>query len=58
LILLTGWDKKTPLYDPMCGSGTILTEAAMIAHNVAPGLYRRDFGFTIGLISTKSFSNR
>ena len=46
LILLTGWDKKTPLYDPMCGSGTILTEAAMIAHNVAPGLYRRDFGFT------------
>jgi putative N6-adenine-specific DNA methylase len=46
LILLTGWDKKTPLYDPMCGSGTLLTEAAMIAHNVAPGLYRRDFGFT------------
>ena len=46
IILLTGWDKKTPLYDPMCGSGTFLTEAAMIAHNIAPGLYRNDFGFT------------
>ncbi|KAA9338840.1 THUMP domain-containing class I SAM-dependent RNA methyltransferase [Adhaeribacter soli] len=46
IILLTGWDKKTPLYDPMCGSGTLLTEAAMIAHNIAPGLYRHDFGFT------------
>jgi putative N6-adenine-specific DNA methylase len=46
MILLSGWDQKQPLYDPMCGSGTILTEAALIARNIAPGLYRDDFGFT------------
>ena len=45
MIMLTGWDKKTPLVDPMCGSGTILTEAAMIAMNMAPNLKRKDFGF-------------
>ena len=46
IILLTGWDKQSPLIDPMCGSGTFLTEAALIAHNIAPGLYRRNyFGF-------------
>lgn len=45
MVYLSGWDKQTPLYDPMCGSGTILTEAALIAHNIAPGLYREDFGF-------------
>jgi putative N6-adenine-specific DNA methylase len=46
MILLSGWDQKQPLYDPMCGSGTLLTEAALIARNIAPGLYRDDFGFT------------
>ncbi|GGK71526.1 class I SAM-dependent RNA methyltransferase [Rufibacter glacialis] len=45
ILLLSGWDKRTPLYDPMCGSGTFLAEAAMLAHNIAPGLYRKDFGF-------------
>ncbi|MFB9862503.1 THUMP domain-containing class I SAM-dependent RNA methyltransferase [Rufibacter immobilis] len=45
ILLLSGWDRKSPLYDPMCGSGTLLTEAAMLAHNIAPGVYRRDFGF-------------
>ncbi len=46
IILLTGWDKKSPLIDPMCGSGTFLTEAALLAHHIAPGLYRPDgFGF-------------
>ncbi|WP_207431253.1 THUMP domain-containing class I SAM-dependent RNA methyltransferase [Sabulibacter ruber] len=45
ILLLSGWDKKTPLYDPMCGSGTFLTEAAMLAHNIAPGVYRKDYGF-------------
>ncbi|WP_066831480.1 THUMP domain-containing class I SAM-dependent RNA methyltransferase [Rufibacter ruber] len=45
ILLLSGWDKKTALYDPMCGSGTFLTEAAMLAHNIAPGVYRKDFGF-------------
>lgn len=45
LLLLSGWDKKTPLIDPMCGSGTFLTEAAMIATNTAPGTHRKQFGF-------------
>lgn len=45
MIMLTGWDGTEPLYDPMCGSGTILTEAALIAKNIAPGLYRESFGF-------------
>lgn len=45
LLLLSGWDKKTWLHDPMCGSGTFLTEAALIATNTAPGLYRRGFTF-------------
>ena len=40
LIKLTQWDTKIPLLDPMCGSGTILIEAALIANNIAPGLYR------------------
>jgi putative N6-adenine-specific DNA methylase len=40
MVLLSGWKYKTPLYDPMCGSGTILIEAAMIARNIAPGLQR------------------
>ncbi|MFH0864637.1 MAG: THUMP domain-containing protein [Bacteroidota bacterium] len=45
LVLLSGWDKKTTLIDPMCGSGTILSEAALIAENKAPGLFRNNFGF-------------
>lgn len=45
IILLTGWDKKSPFVDPMCGSGTLVAEAALLARNIAPGLYRRDFGF-------------
>lgn len=45
MVLLSGWDKKIPLVDPMCGSGTILTEAAMIAMNMPPNLKRKDFGF-------------
>jgi putative N6-adenine-specific DNA methylase len=40
LILLTDWDRKSPFIDPMCGSGTIAIEAAMIASNTAPGLIR------------------
>lgn len=39
IIMLSGWDKKTDLFDPMCGSGTILVEAAMIAQNIAPRLF-------------------
>ena len=46
LLLLTGWDGHKPLIDPMCGSGTLLTEAALIAQRIAPGLYHQGkFGF-------------
>ena len=44
ILRLTGWEPETPLLDPMCGSGTFLTEAAMIAASMAPGANRR-FGF-------------
>jgi len=40
LVLLSSWDGKSRLVDPMCGSGTILIEAALIARNIAPGLKR------------------
>jgi len=45
ILRLSGWDRVTPLVDPMCGSGTIPIEAALWACNVAPGLLRQDFGF-------------
>ncbi|MCF8336797.1 MAG: class I SAM-dependent RNA methyltransferase [Bacteroidales bacterium] len=45
LILLTGWSGETDFYDPMCGSGTLPIEAAMIARNIPPGYYRQNFGF-------------
>jgi len=45
MILLSGWDKKMPLVDPMCGSGTILMEAVMYARNYPPGLHKKKFGF-------------
>ncbi len=45
MILLTGWDKRSNFIDPMCGSGTILIEAALIANNIPPGYYRDEFGF-------------
>jgi putative N6-adenine-specific DNA methylase len=44
ILRLTGWTPGTPLYDPMCGSGTFLAEAAQVALNIAPGTDRR-FGF-------------
>jgi len=47
LILLTGWRGETDFYDPMCGSGTLLVEAAMIAHNIPAGYYRKEFGFEL-----------
>jgi len=40
LLLLMGWKRKYPLYDPFCGSGTIAVEAALYAWNAAPGLGR------------------
>jgi putative N6-adenine-specific DNA methylase len=41
MLLLSGWKRKFPLYDPFCGSGTILIEAAMYAWDMAPGLGRQ-----------------
>jgi putative N6-adenine-specific DNA methylase len=45
LVLLSGWQGDKDLLDPMCGSGTILIEAAMYAMNMAPNISRNDFGF-------------
>jgi len=45
MILISGWDKKSTFIDPMCGSGTILIEAAMMANGIPPGIYREKFGF-------------
>lgn len=45
LILLSDWDQRSQFIDPMCGSGTIAIEAAMIAANIAPNLNRPEFGF-------------
>jgi putative N6-adenine-specific DNA methylase len=44
LITLSGWDPETPFVDPMCGSGTLVIEAALIAKKKAPGLVKADFG--------------
>tara|TARA_R110002049_G_scaffold28772_10_gene98177 strand:- start:2547 stop:3704 length:1158 start_codon:yes stop_codon:yes gene_type:complete len=45
LIMLSGWNGQCDFIDPMCGGGTILTEAAMIACNIPPNLNRDEFGF-------------
>lgn len=45
MLMLAGWHGETNLLDPMCGSGTILMEAALIAANIPPGFYREKFGF-------------
>jgi putative N6-adenine-specific DNA methylase len=45
MIKLTGWDGKSDFYDPLCGSGTLLIEAAMQAMNIPAGYYRDKFGF-------------
>lgn len=44
IIRLSGWDGREPFFDPMCGSGTLLVEAALMALNIAPGS-RRSFAF-------------
>jgi putative N6-adenine-specific DNA methylase len=41
LVLASGWDRRSPLLDPFCGSGTVLIEAALLARNLAPGRARR-----------------
>ena len=45
LILLSGWESDQPFYDPMCGSGTLPIEAALIGLNIAPGIFRNQFAF-------------
>jgi len=45
MLLLAGWKGQSDFYDPMCGSGTLLIEAALIARNIAPGIYRKGFAF-------------
>jgi 23S rRNA G2445 N2-methylase RlmL len=45
VVRLSGWDRKRPLLDPMCGAGTLAIEAASWARRIAPGLARERFGF-------------
>lgn len=45
LIKLTGWKYDTDFIDPFCGSGTLLIEAALMARNIYPGVFRKEFGF-------------
>lgn len=45
IILMSGWRGESTFIDPMCGSGTFLVEAALIAANINPGIYRRGFAF-------------
>lgn len=45
VILATGWNGHTPFINPMCGSGTLAIEAALIATNRRPGLFRKNYGF-------------
>ena len=45
LILLSKWNKISDFHDPMCGSGTLLIEAALIAYNIPANIFRKKFGF-------------
>lgn len=45
ILLMSGYDGSQPLVDPMCGSGTFLVEAALIAANINPGVFRRKYAF-------------
>ena len=45
MIMMTGWNGDCDFIDPMCGSGTLLVEAALIAHNMSPGIFRKSFAF-------------
>ncbi|HZG37158.1 MAG TPA: THUMP domain-containing protein [Nodosilinea sp.] len=45
LVKLTDWPGDVPLLDPLCGSGTLPLEASMAALNIAPGIFREEFGF-------------
>jgi putative N6-adenine-specific DNA methylase len=45
LILLSDWNKNSDFHDPMCGSGTILIEAALIAYNIPVNIFRKRLSF-------------
>lgn len=45
MVKMSGWDFQSDLIDPFCGSGTILIEAALLARNIYPGIFRKEFGF-------------
>ncbi len=45
MLLIAGWKGQSDFYDPMCGSGTLPIEAALIARNIAPGIFRKSFAF-------------
>lgn len=45
IVRMSGWDYQSDLIDPFCGSGTILVEAALMARNIYPGIFRKEFGF-------------
>ena len=45
MLLIAGWKGGSDFYDPMCGSGTLPIEAALIARNIAPGVFRKSFAF-------------
>jgi len=45
IVMISGWDASVPLIDPMCGSGTIPVEAALIASGIPPGKFRKSYGF-------------
>lgn len=45
MVMISGWDAKTPFLDPMCGSGTLAIEAALIAANIPPGIFKNQYGF-------------
>jgi len=45
MVMLSGWTGSTPFLDPMCGSGTLAIEAALIAASIPPGIFRKRYGF-------------
>ncbi|RKR80894.1 putative N6-adenine-specific DNA methylase [Mucilaginibacter gracilis] len=59
-IMATGWDKKSPFINPMCGSGTLAIEAALLATDKPPGFFRMNYAFMhiLGYDETAFFNER
>ena len=45
MVMISGWDGSTPFLDPMCGSGTLAIEAALLAGGIPPGIFKKQYGF-------------